>query len=151
MGAKMMVLALAAAVAVPAMAADLEVGERFSARCVGVVDGATVVVLPDGGDEVTVGLYGVDAPGLDDRMGRKVRAHLRQLAKGETVEVVITGIDASGASARVTLAGDDLSRTLTQRGLVRPVGGDPELASLAESARELGCGLWAESAEASVS
>jgi endonuclease YncB( thermonuclease family) len=90
---------------------------------------------------MTVDLDGIDAPELGQPWGREVRSFVREMVEGRQLEVqVISGGDGSG-TARVTVAGEDLSRLLAERGLAWATTGG-ELQALTEKARSAPCGLW---------
>lgn len=132
---------VAALLAMPAVAGPDEAEQRgVAATCVKVVDGDTIVVKCDK-RQMTIELAGVDAPELGQPWGKAVRSFVREMVEGRSLEVrIIEAGDGSG-TARVLVAGQDLSRLLAERGLAWATAGG-ELQDLTEKAKSAPCGLW---------
>lgn len=130
-----------ALLALPVVAGPDEAeAHAVKATCVKVIDGDTIVVKCDK-RQMTVELDGVDAPELGQPWGREVRNFVREMVEGRALEVrIIEAGDGSG-TARVLVAGQDLSRLLAERGLAWATAGG-ELQDLTEKARSAPCGLW---------
>lgn len=130
--------------AMPVMAGSNSHSEAVTATCIRVLDGDTLVVKCHG-REVTVELEGVDAPELGQPLGRQVRGFVRALVQGReiTIDMVDRGDD--GGQARVSVAGQDLSELLAERGLAWATDGGA-LAESAARARLARCGIWLDPA-----
>lgn len=115
----------------------------MTATCVKVLDGDTLIIECDRGRQ-TVELVGIDAPELDQAWGKQVRSFVRDIVRGQELEVELVRTDGDATVARVLVAGRDLSEMLVGTGLAWVVDGaaDPELEDLCSRARELPCGLW---------
>ena len=134
-------LGVAAVLALPVVAGSEEAeAHAVKATCVKVIDGDTIVVKCDK-RQMTVELDGVDAPELGQPWGKEVRNFVREMVEGRALEVrIIEAGDGSG-TARVLVAGQDLSRLLAERGLAWAIPGG-ELQDLTEKAKSAPCGLW---------
>ena len=115
----------------------------MTATCVKVLDGDTLIIECDRSRQ-TVELVGIDAPELDQAWGKQVRNFVRDIVRGQELEVEILRTDGDVAVARVLVAGRDLSEMLVGTGLAWVAEGasDPELERLCAKAQELPCGLW---------
>lgn len=134
-------LTIAALLAAGIVLAD---DEPFAATCIRVVDGDTLVVAVDD-HQLTVDLAGIDAPELGQPFGKEVYVYLRKRAQGAEVEVTVESWEGDTAVGRVTIAGEDLTRTLARQGLARVTGetsDTAELESLATRARRVPSGIW---------
>jgi endonuclease YncB( thermonuclease family) len=99
-----LVAIIAAAVCVPAHAADVQ---TISARVVGVRDGDTLTALTDDKRQLKVRLHGIDAPELGQPFGQASKRALSDLVFGKQVTLHITGTDRYKRTlARVTV--DDI-------------------------------------------
>jgi len=132
---------VAALLAMPAVAGPDEAEQRgVAATCVKVVDGDTIVVKCDK-RQMTVDLAGIDAPELGQPWGKEVRSFVRDMVEGNQVTVEVIEAGETGGTARVLVAGQDLSRLLAERGLAwATAGGGFE--GLTEKAKSAPCGLW---------
>jgi endonuclease YncB( thermonuclease family) len=135
------IIGAAAVLAVPAVAGPEESGTHtVTATCIKVVDGDTIVVKCDK-RQMTVDLAGIDAPELGQPWGKEVRSFVRDMVEGRALEVQIVAAGDGSGTARVLVAGQDLSRLLAERGLAWATAGS-ELADLTEKAKSAPCGLW---------
>ena len=131
----------AALLALPVVAGPEESETHtVTATCIKVVDGDTIVVKCDK-RQMTVDLAGIDAPELGQPWGKEVRGFVRDMVEGNQVTVEVIEAGETGGTARVMVAGQDLSRLLAERGLAWATAGS-ELADLTEKARSAPCGLW---------
>lgn len=121
MGRRAVVVAAVAVVATawPAVASGQA---AQSATVTGVVDGDTLRAQVDSGEELTVGLLGVDAPDLRNCGGRDARRALERLAEGRAVALqadpAVGGLDDRGRSAFYVDRADglDVGRELVRLG-----------------------------------
>lgn len=111
-----------------------------TAKCIKVVDGDTIIVKCDK-RQMTVDLEGVDAPELGQPWGKEVRSFVRDMVAGRELQVEIIEAGDDSGTARVLVAGQDLSRLLAERGLAWATGAG-ELQDLAEKAKSAPCGIW---------
>lgn len=118
----------------------------MTGKCVKVVDGDTLIIECEK-NRKTVNIEGIDAPELGQPWGKEVRGFVRDMVRGEDVEIEVVEGEGDTVVARVTVNGTDLSEMLVSRGLAWvPEGSvDAELVSLGTKARELPCGLWVDS------
>ena len=135
------IVGVAALLAVPVVAGPEE-SETHSvtATCIKVIDGDTLIVKCDK-RQMTVDLEGVDAPELDQPWGKEVRSFVRNMVEGRELKVEIIEAGEGSGTARVLVAGQDLSRLLAERGLAWATAGGG-LEGLAEKAKSAPCGLW---------
>ncbi len=115
----------------------------MTGKCVKVLDGDTLIIECDK-NKRTVNIEGIDAPELEQPWGKEVRGFVRDMVRGEKVEVEVLENSGDTIRARVTVNGVDLSEMLVSRGLAWVSEGstDSELVGLGTKARELPCGLW---------
>ena len=111
-----------------------------NATCIKVVDGDTIVVKCDK-RQMTVDLAGIDAPELGQPWGKEVRSFVRDMVEGNQVTVEVIEAGETGGTARVLVAGQDLSRLLAERGLAWATAGS-DLQDLVEKAKSAPCGIW---------
>jgi micrococcal nuclease len=140
-------LAFIALSTIPASAANLTENQTFTATCIGVIDGDTILVEHEG-TEITLNLVGVDAPELDQEWGHKAQRFLRSVARKQTVEVTIVCTDGDTPLARVESRGQDLSTVLARSGMAWACDktADAALQDLCDRAREARAGLWSQDA-----
>lgn len=132
---------VAALLAVPVVAGSDETEQQaVAATCIKVIDGDTIVVKCDK-RQMTVELDGVDAPELGQPWGKEVRNFVREMVEGRALEVRIIEVGDDSGTARVLVAGQDLSRLLAERGLAWATAAG-ELQDLTEKAKSAPCGLW---------
>ena len=135
------IVGVAAVLAGPVVAGPEEAEPHaVSATCIKVIDGDTIVVKCDK-RQMTVDLEGVDAPELDQPWGKEVRSFVRNMVEGRELKVEIIEAGEGSGTARVLVAGQDLSRLLAERGLAWATAGG-ELGDLTEKAKSTPCGLW---------
>ena len=117
--------------------------DAMTGKCVKVVDGDTLIIECEK-NRRTVNIEGIDAPEIDQPWGKEVRGFVRDMVRGEKVEVEVLEDSGDTIRARVTVNGVDLSEMLVSRGLAwgPEDSTDAELVSLGTKARELPCGLW---------
>ena len=118
----------------------------MTGKCVKVIDGDTLIIECEKYRR-TVNIEGIDAPELDQPWGKEVRGFVRDIVRGEKVEIEVVEGEGDTVVARVTVNGTDLSEMLVSRGLAWvPEGSDDEeLVGLGTKARDLPCGLWMDS------
>lgn len=118
----------------------------MTGKCVKVIDGDTLIIECEK-TRRTVNIEGIDAPELDQPWGKEVRGFVRDMVRGEKVEVEIVESTGDTVVARVKVDGIDLSEMLVSRGLAWvPEGStDSDLVVLSTKARELPCGLFMDS------
>ena len=115
----------------------------ITGKCVKVIDGDTLIIECEK-NRRTVNIEGIDAPELDQPWGKEVRSFVRDMVRGEDVEVEVIEGDGDAVVARVTVNGVDLSEMLASRGLAWvPEGStDADLVVMSNKAKELPCGLF---------
>lgn len=115
----------------------------MTGKCVKVLDGDTLIIECEK-HRRTVNIEGIDAPELDQPWGKEVRGFVRDMVRGEKLEIEVVEGDGDTVVARITVNGTDLSEMLVSRGLawVPEGSADAELIDLGAKARELPCGLW---------
>lgn len=126
------------ALALPAGAAE------FTGKVASVVDGDTIHVLRDGKD-VTVQLWGVDAPEAAQPYSDKSKTWVADRLAGKTVRVVEKDKDRFGRLVgQVFLEGNDISAELVRAGGAWAyVRFSKDYVSQEKMAREAKRGLWA--------
>jgi endonuclease YncB( thermonuclease family) len=129
--------------------AQVEPGQTLSVRVTLVPSGDTFEARRRSGASITVRLYGVDVPSLDEPYGRRAHAVARRHIGGETIRVDVVARGPYGqAIGRVVGGRGGLAKRLLRRGLARhDDAGAPEAAALARlerRARRAGRGLWSE-------
>ena len=135
------IVGVAAVLALPAIAGPGDPENRtVTATCIKVVDGDTIVVKCDK-RQMTVDLAGIDAPELGQPWGKEVRSFVRDMVEGNQLTVEVIEAGETGGTARVLVAGQDLSRLLAERGLAWATPGG-EFQALTEKAKSAPCGLW---------
>ncbi len=135
--------------AAPVVQAQVEPGQSFRGKVVSVADGDTYDVRRSAGREVTVRLWGVDAPESDQPYGSEATAAARRYIGGERVRVEVVETGAYGRSvARITVQGGSLGEMLVRDGLGwhydEYAPGATELQRLERQARNAGRGLWSQ-------
>jgi endonuclease YncB( thermonuclease family) len=150
-GLKRDVRPVALALAVSALLAGLPwaiAAEVFHGKVVGVTDGDTLSVLPDG-RTVTVRLQGIDAPERRQPFGTRAKQFASSLAFGQVVAVHVKGRDRNARIlADVILPdGRNLNQELVRAGFAwwfRRYSSDATLGALEAEARAARRGLWAD-------
>ncbi len=131
---------------VSSAACEVPVGE--SGRVVRIIDGDSLVVRQQDGEEIEVRLYGIDAPEYRQPWSRRSRQALGTLVRDRVVRLEVTTIDAYGRSVAVVRRdpdGLDVSREMIRLGhawVYRRYTDDPTLIGLEDGARAAGLGLW---------
>jgi endonuclease YncB( thermonuclease family) len=120
---------------------------EFEATVIQVTDGDTIVVRPAAGEDITIRLYGIDAPESGQEGGEDAAEALRPL-QGQTVKVL--EIDRpSGTAALVESEGKSINLEQVKQGQAwfypehcqeQPICGELEKAE--KEAREAQRGLW---------
>jgi micrococcal nuclease len=115
----------------------------MTGKCVKVLDGDTLVIECEKNRRI-VNIEGIDAPELDQPWGKEVRSFVRDMVRGEDVEIEVIESGEDAVVARVIVNGIDLSEMLVSRGLAWvPEGStDADLVAKSSKARELPCGLF---------
>ena len=115
----------------------------MTGKCVKVLDGDTLIIECDM-NRRTVDIEGIDAPELGQPWGKEVRSFVRDMVRGQEVEIEVVESSGDGVRAHVTVNGIDLSEMLVSRGLawVPEDSADADLADLSARAKEHPCGLW---------
>ena len=118
-----------------------------SGRVVGVVDGDTLTVQAEGGTQVRIRLYGVDAPERGQPFSDEALHGLADLVANKTIRFDRVDTDRYGRTvARVYVGETDVSAELVRQGaawVFRRYTDDPALIALEREARTQKRGLWA--------
>jgi micrococcal nuclease len=122
------------------------VEEVFEAKVIDVVDGDTLIVN-DARGRLTLHLDGIDAPELDQELGREAKALLSKLAARKVATVRVKSRAPAGAEsiARLQVKGTDLSVALLEAGLAwycRRHTGNPDMRRAETAARLERKGIW---------
>jgi len=134
----------------PALAAaQVEPGQTFTGQVVEVTDGDTFDIRRSIGGEVTVRLFGVDAPESSQSYGTAATRAARRIIGGSNVRVSVEDVGRYGrAVGRVRVGGGDLSEMMVRRGYgwhyQEYAPNATELARLERQARNAQRGLWSQ-------
>jgi len=133
----------------PASYAQVEPGQTFTARVTAVTDGDTYDVRRSAGGDVTIRLYGVDAPESAQPYGTAATKAARRYVGGKNVRVVVEDIGRYGrAVARISIQGGDLGAMLIGDGLAwwyrEYAPNETEYQRLQRQARNANQGLWSQ-------
>jgi len=119
--------------------------QRFAGRVLNVTDGDTVIVARGRG-QVTVRLFGIDAPEGTQPYGAESTAALSRLVMGKVVDVDMKDIDQYGRLvATVSVGGADVNEALVRAGAAWHYTRYSDSARLAAAEREARAarrGLW---------
>lgn len=120
--------------------------QRFTAKCIGVSDGDTIVILKVN-VPTKVRLAGIDCPEKKQDFGLRAKQFTSDLVFGKDVVVEMHGHDRYGRMiAEVfTPSGESLNKALLQNGFAwwyRQYSKEPELQALEKQAKENKLGLW---------
>lgn len=122
--------------------------EGKTARCVGVKDGDTIVVVLDG-QQVTIRLAEVDCPEKSQAYGQRAKQYTSSLCFGKEVSIVEKNKDRYGRTIAIVYCDDTtiLNKELVKAGMAwRYVqfSDDPTYGELEDKARAAHRGLWAD-------
>ena len=123
-------------------------GETFEGVVIRIIDGDTVAFQGDGSD-VTVRLWGVDAPEMDQVWGIAAKGALGELCIGEKVQAEVKNVDRYRRRVcKMKLPdGRDVGEEMVKRGAAwwsrKYAPREDKLRSLESSARDKKIGLWA--------
>jgi micrococcal nuclease len=130
-------------------ASSLVQGEEFIARVIAVLDGDTVLVLPESGGRhpAKVRLAEIDAPEKQQAFGEESRRSLSGMVLGRRVRVVSQAVDVYGRLvAHLDLDGLDVNAEQIRRGMAWEYSNyhrDHALVALQAEAQQARHGLWA--------
>lgn len=113
----MFIGAIAVAISAPILAAAATAETEGAWICTEVVDGDTIRVESPDGSPVTLHLFGVDAPELDQDRGLEAKAFVEDRALGRAIEVTLKIRQADASIAVVAVDGRDLAAEITAAGL----------------------------------
>jgi len=143
---------VAAALLIPTgpVAAQIEPGQSFTGKIVEVTDGDTFDIRRSIGGQVTVRLFGVDAPESSQPYGTAATRAARRIIDGSSVRVAVEDVGRYGrAVARIEVGGGDLSEMMVRQGYGwhydEYAPNATELARLERQARNAKRGLWKQS------
>jgi len=143
-----MLAALAIVVATAPMCRAVDARGRSSWRVAAVHDGDTVTAVDASGRRQRIRLVGIDAPELDQPMGRQARAALAARVEGRALAVEGTARDQHGRLLAILWAGDsNVNQSLVADGWAwafTGFGDDDALVDLEATARHAHRGLWAD-------
>jgi endonuclease YncB( thermonuclease family) len=135
---------LVVALALAFVAAPIS-AQRFAGRVLDVTDGDTVIVARGRG-QVTVRLFGIDAPEGTQPFGREAAAMLRERVLGKVVDVDMKDVDVYGRLvATISIDSRDIGEELVRAGAAWhyvQYSNDPRLAAAEREARAARRGLW---------
>lgn len=121
--------------------------QSFAGRVLSVTDGDTLVVARGRG-QVTVRLYGVDAPEGSQAYGAEATRALRALVLDRVVTITMRDVDAYGRTVgEVTVGGVNVGESLVRAGAAWHFTRYSNSAALARAEREARAarrGLWAQ-------
>jgi endonuclease YncB( thermonuclease family) len=129
-------------------ASSLAQGEEFIARVIAVLDGDTVLVLPESGGRhpAKVRLAEIDAPEKQQAFGEASRRSLSGMVLGRQVKVAVQAVDRYGRMvAHLDLDGLDVNAEQIRRGMAWEYSHyhrNHALVALQEEARRVPRGLW---------
>jgi len=119
--------------------------QRFAGRVLEVTDGDTVIVARGRG-QVTVRLFGIDAPEGSQPYGAESTAALSRLVMGKVIDVDMKGVDQYGRLvASVSVGGADVNEALVRAGAAWHYAQYSDSAALAAAERDARAsrrGLW---------
>ena len=130
-------------------AAQVEPGQTFSARVTSVTDGDTYDVRRSAGGEVTIRLWGIDAPESSQPYGTAATRAARRYVGDKNVRITVEDIGRYGrAVVRMRVQGGDLGQMLVRDGLGwhydQYAPNATELERLERQARNASRGLWSQ-------
>lgn len=138
-----LVVLFAAAIAVQALPLA---AQQIQGRVVGVTDGDTIKVLVSG-LEVTVRIWGIDAPEMGAEFSNVAKLHLSSLVFEKQVQLVQKDTDRDGRTvAQVSVDGTDVGESMVRDGLAwhyaKYSHNDPALARAEAAARAANRNIW---------
>lgn len=131
-----------------AFAAEEETVTILRGAIVEVNSGDTVLLRTEDNREISIGLWGIDSPEINNKIGKKARKYAAKLVEGESVEVRVKARASDGRIlARILFKGDkDLAEEMLKEGYgVWVTGLAPDEAGYAaaqERAQDDRRGLW---------
>lgn len=139
-------IALLFSVVIIACLSALALAEKFSGKCVKVLDGDTIEVM-HGNTAERIRLDGIDCPEKSQDFGKRAKEFTAQQTYGQNVTILTHNADRYGRTiGRVILPdGRDLNAELVRKGLAwwyRRYSSDTALAELEQNARRTKVGLW---------
>jgi endonuclease YncB( thermonuclease family) len=123
---------------------------EFTGQVVGVQDGDTLTVRKDGGVQVRIRLWGIDAPERGQAYTNPAKRYLASLAFGKTVRVLVRDYDHYGRTVGEVILPDgrNVNQEMVRSGYAwwfrRYAPQDRVLAQLETEARQARRGLWAD-------
>lgn len=141
-------LSLLVFLSIPATA-QVEPGQSYNGRVVEVTDGDTYDIRTSTSGEITVRLWGVDAPETSQSYGSVATNAARWYVGGKNVRMSVQDLDRYGrAVARIEVGGGDLSAMLVRNGLAwhydEYAPNATELSRLERQARNADRGHWSQ-------
>lgn len=102
----------------PAFSAEEEPVKVLSGIIVEVNTGDTILLRMADNREISIGLWGIDCPEINNKIGKKARKYAAKLVEGESVEVRVKARASDGRIlARVLFKGDkDLAEEMLKEG-----------------------------------
>lgn len=123
-------------------------GRTLTGVVVEVNNGDTFLLRTEDDREVTIGVWGIDSPEINNKTGKDARKYAAKLINGESVTITVMARASDGKNlARVIFDDDrDLAEELLKRGYAVWVTGlapdEPAYAAAQEIAQEDRRGLW---------
>ena len=97
----------------------MEPGQTFTGKVVEVTDGDTFDIRRSIGGQVTVRLFGVDAPESSQSYGTAATRAARWIIGGSNIRVNVRDVGRYGrAVARIEVGGGNLSEMMVRRGIM---------------------------------
>ena len=121
-------------------------GDEPTFKVISVIDGNTIELVTDNGEQFQILLHGVDSPDEGQSFSTEAKSLLAKLLLNKVVTLIDHGKDRRGTRiAEVTAKGvPDPQRELVRTGLAWTTAGNEELESLKEHARKQGLGIWTD-------
>lgn len=121
----------------------------LSGRVVGVLDGDSLIMRTDGGEEHTVRLFGIDTPERGQPHADRARSALLQMVSRQTVNVVHIDTDNFNRIVGTVYLGDNnINLAMVNAGhawwFQRYAPHERQLQAAEQAARAAGKGLWAQ-------
>ena len=124
--------------------------DLIPAKIVRVIDGDSVHVKKNESDYFVVRLFGIDAPELDQRFGRRSKKYLEKLTLNQSVKIQLFTKDNYGRQLALIFdkAGRNINLEMVQSGyawVYQHYNPDPKWLGLQEQAKNGQLGLWQRS------